>query len=162
MTHLTHLRGDGTAFMVDVTEKSPTRREATAVGSVLCSRDTTLRLSQGMLPKGDALAVARIAGIAGAKKTADLLPLAHIIGVHSAEVDISIGEGNIDVSATVRAFERTGVEMEALTAVTLACLALVDMLKGIDRTVVISDCKIVHKSGGRSGEWHREEPQTGE
>lgn len=112
-------------------------------------------LREGTVPKGDVVAVARIAGIAAAKKVPDLLPLAHTIGVHGAAVDIHLEKNHVAITATVRTADRTGVEMEALTAVTVAALAVVDMVKGVDRSAAITDCKIIHKAGGRSGDWHR-------
>jgi len=151
----THLRSEGTAYMVDVTAKNPTVRAATAIGKVLCSPDVLTALRDGTVPKGDVLAVARIAGIAGAKKVPDLLPLAHTIGVHGCEVDLEILDDHVAISATVRTADRTGVEMEALTAVTIAGLAVVDMVKGVDRSAELTECKIIAKSGGRSGDWHR-------
>ncbi|MGC5615394.1 cyclic pyranopterin monophosphate synthase MoaC [Georgenia sp. Z1491] len=155
MSELTHLRSDGTAYMVDVTAKTPTVREATASAAVTCAPDTMAALRERNVPKGDVLAVARIAGIQAAKRTPELLPLAHVIGVHGASVDLELLEDRVSVRATVRTADRTGVEMEALTAVTVAALAVVDMLKGIDRTVAIRDAMIVAKSGGRSGDWVR-------
>lgn len=154
-TPLPHQRADGTVYMVDVTAKTPTVREATAVAAVTCAPATLAALSDGTVPKGDVLAVARIAGIQAAKRTPDLLPLAHVIGVHGCEVDLEIAEDRVALRATVRTADRTGVEMEALTAVTVAALVVVDMLKGIDRTVAIRDAMIVAKSGGRSGDWVR-------
>ena len=125
----THLDSDGHARMVDVTEKQPTVRAATASGFVRCSASAVAALRDGSVPKGDVLAVARIAGIAGAKRTADLLPLAHIIGVHGAVVDLEIVDEGVQIRATVRTADRTGVEMEAFTAVSVAGLSIVDMLK---------------------------------
>lgn len=151
----THLRADGTAFMVDVTAKTPTVREATAVARVDCSPAIMDALRSGSVPKGDVLAVARIAGIQAAKHTPDLLPLAHVIGVHGTEVDLELLDDGVAISATVRTADRTGVEMEALTAVTVAGLAVVDMVKGVDRMVAIREAKVVHKAGGRSGDWTR-------
>ena len=153
---LTHVDAAGAARMVDVTAKQPTVRSATATGTVRCSPEIVAALRDGTVPKGDVLAVARIAGIAGAKRTAELLPLAHVIGVHGATVDLAVGDHGVDVTATVRTADRTGVEMEALTAVSVTSLAIVDMIKGIDRSVVIEDVRIVAKSGGRSGDWVRE------
>ncbi len=152
---LTHLRHDGTAYMVDVTAKSPTVREATAVGSVSCSSEIMTALRTGTVPKGDVLAVARIAGIQAAKRVPNLLPLAHTIGVHGCEVDLELLTDRVQITATVRTADRTGVEMEALTAVTVAALAVVDMVKGVDRSAYICECKIIKKSGGRSGTWER-------
>ena len=151
----THLNSAGEARMVDVTGKTPTVREATAIGFVRCSNQVVSTLRSGTAPKGDVLAVARIAGIQGAKRTAELLPLAHVIGVHGAAVDLEVTDDGVRIQATVRAADRTGVEMEAMTAVSIAALAIVDMVKGIDRTVEISSVKIVAKSGGRSGDWSR-------
>ena len=153
----THLDDAGHARMVDVTDKAPTARAATARGFVRCSPAIVTALRGGEVPKGDVLAVARIAGIQGAKKTADLLPLAHVIGVHGASVDLEITDAGIDVVATVRTADRTGVEMEALTAVAVAALAIVDMVKGLDRSVEIENVRLVAKEGGRSGSWVRPE-----
>ncbi|MCX7520851.1 cyclic pyranopterin monophosphate synthase MoaC [Microbacterium sp. STN6] len=151
----THLDSAGQARMVDVTGKTPTVREATATGFVRCAPSVVAALRGGTAPKGDVLAVARIAGIQGAKRTSELLPLAHVIGVHGATVDLEIVDEGVRVDATVRTADRTGVEMEALTAVSVAALAIVDMVKGIDRTVVIESVRLLAKSGGRSGDWRR-------
>ena len=151
----THLDDAGQARMVDVTLKTPTVRTATATGFVRCSPVVIEALRSGTAPKGDVLAVARIAGIHAAKRTAELLPLAHVIGVHGASVDLAVGDDGVSVSATVRTADRTGVEMEAFTAVSVAALAIVDMVKGIDRSVSITDIRLEAKSGGRSGEWLR-------
>lgn len=151
----THLDSAGQARMVDVTEKSPTVRSATATGFVRCGPLVIAALRDGTTPKGDVLAVARIAGIQGAKRCAELLPLAHIIGVHGATVDLSIDDDGVRVSATVRTADRTGVEMEALTAVSVAALAVVDMVKGLDKSVSIEDVKLMAKTGGKSGDWLR-------
>ncbi len=152
---LTHLDARGHARMVDVTGKEPTVRSATAAGRVTCSADVLAALRSGAVPKGDVLAVARVAGIAAAKRVPDLLPLAHVIGVHGCAVDLALEEDHVAITATVRTADRTGVEMEALTAVTVAALAVVDMVKGVDRSAAITDCRIVAKSGGRSGDWVR-------
>ena len=120
-----------------------------------CSPQVLAALRDGTVPKGDVLAVARVAGIAAAKRVPDLLPLAHVIGVHGAAVDLEIADDHVAITATVRTADRTGVEMEALTAVTVAALAVVDMVKGVDRSAAITDCRIVAKSGGRSGDWER-------
>ncbi|MGW9157103.1 cyclic pyranopterin monophosphate synthase MoaC [Microbacterium sp. NPDC055665] len=151
----THLDPAGHARMVDVTEKQPTVRAATAAGFVRCTPETVALLRDGAVPKGDVLAVARIAGIQAAKRTPELLPLAHVIGVHGAVVDLDIEDEGIRISATVRTADRTGVEMEALTAVSVAALAVVDMIKGVDRAVTIENVRIVAKEGGRSGSWRR-------
>lgn len=156
----THLDSDGQARMVDVTAKEPTVRSATAVGKVMCSTAVTEALRKGEVPKGDVLAVARVAGIAAAKRVPDLLPLAHTIGVHGCSVDLELGHDAITIEATVRTADRTGVEMEALTAVTVAALAVIDMVKGVDRSAYISQAGIIAKSGGRSGDWSRELPSS--
>jgi cyclic pyranopterin phosphate synthase len=151
----THLDARGEARMVDVTAKQPTVRSATAVASVRCSPEVVDALRAGTVPKGDVLAVARVAGIAATKKVPDLLPLAHVIGVHGAVVDVAIVDDGVRIEATVRTADRTGVEMEALTAVTVAALAVVDMVKGVDRSAEIVSARITAKSGGRSGDWAR-------
>lgn len=154
---LTHLDTAGHARMVDVTDKQPTIRSATAAGRVVTSAETVALLRDGTVPKGDVLAVARIAGIQAAKKTPELLPLAHVIGVHGAVVDLTITDTGVDITATVRTADRTGVEMEALTSVSVAALAVVDMVKGRDRTAHITDIRLLEKTGGRSGTWIRED-----
>lgn len=154
---LTHLDTAGHARMVDVTDKQPTIRSATAAGRVVTSVETVALLRDGTVPKGDVLAVARIAGIQAAKKTPELLPLAHVIGVHGAVVDLTITDTGVDITATVRTADRTGVEMEALTSVSVAALAVVDMVKGRDRSAHITDIRLLEKTGGRSGTWTRED-----
>ena len=151
----THLDAAGQARMVDVTEKQPTVRSATATGFVRCTATIVAALRDGSTPKGDVLAVARIAGIAGAKRTADLLPLAHVIGVHGAVVDLEVTDVGVAITATVRTADRTGVEMEALTAVSVAGLAVVDMVKGLDKSVEIEQIRLIRKTGGKSGDWQR-------
>ncbi len=151
----THLDASGHARMVDVTAKQPTVRSATARGFVRCSAEIVAALRDGTAPKGDVLAVARIAGIQAAKATPTLLPLAHVIGVHRAGVELEIRDDGVAIEATVGTADRTGVEMEALTSVSVAALAIVDMVKGMDKSVVIEDVRIVAKSGGRSGDWVR-------
>lgn len=149
----THLDSRGQARMVDVTAKMPTVRVATAAALVRTSPAIVQALIDGTVPKGDVLAVARIAGIAAAKKVPDLLPLAHVIGVHGVVVDLEITSEGIEICSEVRTADRTGVEMEALTAVTVAALAVVDMVKGVDRSAQISNVRVTGKSGGRSGDW---------
>jgi cyclic pyranopterin phosphate synthase len=153
--NFTHLDAAGHARMVDVTEKQPTVRSATARGLVRCSAEVVATLRDGTVPKGDVLAVARIAGIQAAKRTPELLPLAHVIGVHGASVDLTIVDGGVELEATVRTADRTGVEMEALTAVTVAALAIVDMVKGLDKSTSIANVRLVRKTGGKSGDWTR-------
>jgi cyclic pyranopterin phosphate synthase len=152
-TRLSHLRTDGSAHMVDVSAKEVTIRSASAAGRVLLSAAAVAALREGTVPKGDALSVARIAGIQAAKRTPDLIPLAHPIGVHAVEVDLTVADDGVDLSATVRTADRTGVEMEALTAVTVGALALIDMVKAVDRHARITDVRVTAKSGGRSGDW---------
>lgn len=161
MTHpLTHLDGHGHARMVDVTDKTPTVRSATAAGRVVTSPETVALLRDGAVPKGDVLAVARIAGIQATKKTPELLPLAHVIGVHGAAVDFEVGEDRVRIIATTRTADRTGVEMEAMTAASVAGLAMVDMVKGLDRSVELTGVRLLEKTGGRSGTWHRPDTTT--
>ncbi|MCL3862777.1 cyclic pyranopterin monophosphate synthase MoaC [Actinotalea sp. K2] len=154
----THLDDAGHARMVDVTAKEPSVRQATAAASVRCAPHVITALREGGVPKGDVLAVARIAGISAAKRTAELLPLAHVIGVHGVTVDLEVVDDGVKVTATVRTADRTGVEMEALTAAAVAALAVVDMVKGMDKGTSITDVRLLAKSGGRSGDWRREEP----
>ncbi|HEU0257531.1 MAG TPA: cyclic pyranopterin monophosphate synthase MoaC [Microbacteriaceae bacterium] len=151
----THVDARGEARMVDVTAKTPTVRAATASGFVWCAPIVMAALRDGETPKGDVLAVARIAGIQAAKRTAELLPLAHVIGVHGVVVDLAVEEEGVRITATVRTADRTGVEMEAFTAVSVAALAIVDMVKGIDRTSEIGQIHLEAKEGGRSGTWRR-------
>ena len=141
------------ARMVDVTGKEVTTRTAEAAGRVLMSEATKRTVMERALPKGDALEVARIAGIMGAKKTAELIPLCHPIAIGGVDVRFEAAEGGIDIFATVRTNDRTGVEMEALTAVTAAALTIYDMVKGIERGASVTDVRLVSKSGGRSGTW---------
>src|ERR1700739_2001105 len=148
---LTHLDAAGQARMVDVSAKEVTARAATASGRVLLSPAAIAALRTGEVPKGDALAVARIAGIPGAKRTPDLIPLCHPIALHSVAVDLTVGDDAVLIEATVRTADRTGVEMEALTSVTVAGLALIDMVKAIDPAAVISDVRVEEKTGGKTG-----------
>ena len=156
MSEFTHLTETGEVHMVDVTEKQPTVRSATASGFVHCSEKVVAALRYQSVPKGDVFALARVAAIQGAKKTADLLPLAHVIGVHGASVDLKLTDEGVAIEATVRTADRTGVEMEAITAVSVAALTIVDMVKGIDKHTWISYIKIQSKTGGKSGDWKRE------
>ena len=151
----THLDAAGRARMVDVTAKQPTVREATASGHVACAPHVVAALRSDTVPKGDVLAVARIAGISAAKRTAELLPLAHVIGVHGATVDLEVVDDGVALRATARTADRTGVEMEALTAVSVAALAVVDMVKGMDKGTSIREVRLESKSGGKSGPWVR-------
>ena len=157
-TELTHLDEAGKARMVDVSGKDVTARTARASGRVLLSAAAVEALRSGQVPKGDALAVARIAGIQGAKKTPDLIPLCHPIGLHGVTVDLTVTGEGVDITATARTADRTGVEMEALTSVSVAALALIDMIKAIDPAAVITDVRVDEKAGGKSGPWHRPLP----
>ncbi len=153
---LTHVDSRGDARMVDVSAKQVGAREAVAAGRVLVSADVVALLRGAGVPKGDALAVARVAGIMGAKRTPDLIPLCHPIAVSGVQVDLAVADDAVEITATVRTADRTGVEMEALTAVSVAALALVDMVKAVDKSAVISDIRLLRKSGGRSGHWERD------
>ena len=157
---LTHVDESGAARMVDVSGKDVTVRTATASGRVLVSPEVVALLRGGGVPKGDALAVARIAGIQAAKRTPDLVPLCHPIAIHGVEVDLQVTDDSVLVSATVRTADRTGVEMEALTCVAVAGLAVIDMVKAVDRAATITDVRVEAKSGGRSGEWRRTPPSS--
>ena len=150
---LTHVRADGTAHMVDVSAKPVTARRARAAGRVLLSPAAVAALRGGTVPKGDALAVARIAGIQAAKRTPELIPLAHPVGVHGVEVDLVVVDDGVDITAAVRTADRTGIEKEALTCVSVAALALIDMVKAVDKHARITDVRVTAKSGGRSGDW---------
>jgi cyclic pyranopterin monophosphate synthase len=152
---LTHLDAAGQARMVDVSGKDVTARSATATGMVLLSAEAVAALRAGNVPKGDALAVARIAGIQGAKRTPDLIPLCHPIGLHSVAVDLEVLDEGVRISCTARTADRTGVEMEALTAVSVAALALIDMVKAVDPAAMITDVRVEEKTGGKTGSWHR-------
>lgn len=154
---LTHVDASGAARMVDVSGKTVSAREAVAAGRVqVSSRVVELLRGEGV-PKGDALSVARLAGIMGAKRTPDLVPLCHPVAITAVTVELTVTDDGVEILATVRTADRTGVEMEALTAVAVAGLALVDMVKAVDRGAVISDVRVLHKSGGRSGTWTRDE-----
>jgi cyclic pyranopterin phosphate synthase len=153
---LTHLDERGQAHMVDVSAKAVTVREASAAGRVLCAPRVVELLRGEGVPKGDALAVARLAGIQAAKRTPDLVPLAHPVAVHAVSVDLAVADDGVDITATVRTADRTGVEMEALTCVAVAALALVDMVKAVDKLTTITDVRVTAKSGGRSGDWRRD------
>ena len=153
-----HLTPTGEARMVDVTDKDVTARTATAAGRVLLSAECVAALRDGTVPKGDALAVARIAGIQGAKRTPELIPLCHPLAISGVDVTAEVTDEGVELTATVRTTGRTGVEMEALTAVSTAALTVVDMIKAIDRAAVISDVRVLTKSGGRRGDYRRDEP----
>ena len=152
---LTHVDQAGHARMVDVSAKDITARQARASGRVRLSPAAVAALRAGTVPKGDALAVARIAGIQGAKKTPDLVPLCHPIALHGVSVELAVTDDGVEISAVTRTADRTGVEMEALTSVTVAALALVDMVKAVDPAAVITDIRVEEKLGGKTGTWRR-------
>ncbi|WP_376091013.1 cyclic pyranopterin monophosphate synthase MoaC [Roseomonas sp. CCTCC AB2023176] len=151
---LTHFDGAGRAAMVDVSAKAETLREATARGRVVMRPETLAIIAEGRAGKGDVLGVARLAGIMAAKRTADLIPLCHPLPLTKVTLDLSIAEPDaVEIAATVRTAGRTGVEMEALTAVTVAALTVYDMCKAADRFMRIEAVRMVRKSGGKSGDW---------
>jgi cyclic pyranopterin monophosphate synthase len=150
---LTHVDPHGAARMVDVSAKDVTIREARAGGRFITTPEVIALLRQDGLPKGDALAVARIAGIAAAKRTPDLVPLCHPVALHAVSVDLAVTEDSVEITAVTRTADRTGVEMEALTSVVAAGLALYDMVKAVDRGARLTDVRLLEKSGGRSGSW---------
>ena len=152
---LTHLNARGEAHIVDIGDKPVTARRAVARARLEARADTVAAIAGGTLKKGDALAVARIAGIMAAKKTADLIPLCHPIGLNRVEVEIAAEGGVLTITATAETHDRTGVEMEAMTAASVAALTLYDMAKGIDRAMRISTVELVEKSGGKSGDFTR-------
>jgi cyclic pyranopterin phosphate synthase len=157
---LSHVDATGAARMVDVSDKPVTARSATARGRVEVSPRVVELLRGEGVPKGDALAVARIAGIMAAKRTPDLVPLCHPLAISEVEVSLEVAGGAdggaVEISATVRTTDRTGVEMEALTSVTVAALTVIDMVKAVDKHARITDVEVVAKSGGRSGDWSKE------
>lgn len=158
---LTHLRQDGTAQMVDVSGKAVTTREATAAATVRSTVHVLGLLGAGELPKGDALAVARVAGIMAAKKTPELVPLCHPLPISKVTVDFELGTDFVDIRATVKTRGVTGVEMEALTAASVAALSVYDMIKAVDKHAVITDIHVLAKSGGKSGDWSINNPSAG-
>ncbi|WP_300537934.1 cyclic pyranopterin monophosphate synthase MoaC [uncultured Nocardioides sp.] len=152
---LTHVDEQGAARMVDVSDKAVTARSATATGRVLVSAEVVGLLRGEGVPKGDALAVARLAGIMGAKQTPALIPLCHPLAISGVVVELEVADDAVEITATVRTTDRTGVEMEALTAVTVAALTVIDMVKAVDKAAAITDVRVEAKSGGRSGDWTR-------
>jgi cyclic pyranopterin monophosphate synthase len=154
-SRLTHIDESGAARMVDVTAKDVTARVAVASGRVLVSPQVVGLLRGEGVPKGDALGVARVAGIMAAKRTPDLVPLCHPLAISGVEVDLEVLDDAVAITATVRTADRTGVEMEALTAVSVAALTVVDMVKAVDKAAVITDVRVESKSGGKSGSWER-------
>ncbi|QBK30828.1 cyclic pyranopterin monophosphate synthase MoaC [Roseitalea porphyridii] len=157
---LTHLDETGAANMVDVSAKAETAREATAEGRVSMAPATLSAILAGDAAKGDVIGTARLAGIMAAKKTADLIPLCHPLPISKAKVEIAPVDDGLVVTATVRVTGRTGVEMEALTAASVACLTIYDMAKAMDKAMEIGGIRLLEKTGGKSGHWRRPEPDT--
>ena len=156
MSELTHFDDSGNAAMVDVSDKDISERTATAVGTVTMGPATMKLIVDGGVKKGDVLSVARLAGIMGAKKTPDLIPLCHPLSLTSVTVELTCDTDRhaVDISATCKLKGRTGVEMEALTAVSIAALTVYDMCKAVDRSMKLENIRLIHKAGGASGEWH--------
>ena len=154
---LSHVDENGKAQMVDVGNKDDTKRSATASGKVFMSTETIEALERQELKKGDVLGVARIAGIQAAKKTSELIPLCHPLAINFASVDFRIRESCVEIQATVKTSGKTGVEMEALTACSVAALTVYDMCKSMDKSITIEEVKLLEKTGGKSGDWHRTE-----
>ena len=156
-TPLSHVDEHGAAHMVDVTAKDATSRTAVAAATLRSSAHVVGLISAGGLPKGDALATARIAGILAAKRTSDLIPLCHQLALTGVDVEFRVGESDIEITATVRSTDRTGVEMEAIIAAQVAAATIYDMCKAVQKDMVIRDVRLVHKSGGRTGTFERRE-----
>ena len=153
MSKLTHLDQAGAARMVDVSDKPHSAREAIATGRIAMSREAAAAIRDGAVKKGDVLAIARIAGIMAAKRTSDLVPLCHPLPLSAVEIELAVGTAELLATATARTTGPTGVEMEALTAVSVALLTVYDMAKALDREMVIGEVRLLAKSGGRSGDW---------
>jgi cyclic pyranopterin monophosphate synthase len=151
MSKLSHLNDKGEAHMVDVSEKAITSRSATAKARILAAPETIKIITTGTAKKGDVIATARLAGIMAAKKTSDLIPLCHPLMISKVTVDFAIENNHIDVEVTVKVEGKTGVEMEALTACSVACLTIYDMLKAVDRGIMITNLRLIEKTGGKSG-----------
>ena len=155
MKKLSHINDRGEANMVDINNKKESKREATAIGSIILSKKALNEIKKEKISKGNVLNTARIAGIMAAKKTSDLIPLCHPIPVEAIKIDFDIEDNNINVLAIVSTSSKTGVEMEALMAVNIACLTIYDMIKSIDKHAKINSVKLISKSGGKSGYWKR-------
>lgn len=153
MNGLTHIDAAGAAHMVDVSGKAQTGRQAIATGRISMSKEAATAIREGSAKKGDVLAVARVAGIMAAKKTSELIPLCHPLPITKVAIDLATDEGGVTVTATVRTHGQTGVEMEALTAVSMCLLTLYDMGKSLDKCMIMSDIRLLEKSGGKSGTW---------
>jgi cyclic pyranopterin phosphate synthase len=152
---LSHINDDGKAHMVDVSDRAITQRSARASAKVVLNKSVLSLIAEGKTPKGDVLATARIAGIMGAKKTPELIPLCHPISISSVNVDLEIVEDGVNIFSTVTISDRTGVEMEALTAVSIAALTIIDMTKALDPGAIIKNIQVDEKDGGRNGHWKR-------
>ena len=155
MADLTHIDNEGNAHIVDVAGREVTTRTATAVGKVKLSSEVVKALRDNTVPKGDVLSAARLAGIMATKKTSDLIPLCHPIAIHGVTVELQVDDDGVAISATVKTADRTGVEMEALTAVSVAGLTVIDMVKAMDLFAAITDVYMTQKDGGRNGKWSR-------
>ncbi|WP_352419650.1 cyclic pyranopterin monophosphate synthase MoaC [Proteiniborus sp.] len=153
----THFNESGRAYMVEVSGKEDTKRIAVATGIIKMKKETINMIKEGLIKKGDVLSVAQVGGIMGAKKTSDLIPMCHNIFLTGADISFNIFEDSIEIKSEVKTVGKTGVEMEALTAVSLAALTIYDMCKAIDKDMVISDIKLIKKTGGKSGEYVRKE-----
>jgi len=160
MSKLTHLDKDGSAHMVDVSAKAVTAREAIATGRIAMSEEAAAAIAQGLVKKGDVLAVARVAGIMAAKRTAELIPLCHPIPLSSVSIAFDLDDSSVTVTATAKTAGQTGVEMEALTAASVALLTVYDMAKALDKGMVISDVRLLAKTGGKSGNWTAGDERT--
>ena len=156
MSKLTHLDENGAARMVDVGGKNETARSATAAGRILMSAETLNAVREGSGPKGDVLSTARIAGIMAAKKTGELIPMCHPLALDSVSVDFAFSDGAIEVKATASLTAKTGVEMEALTAASIALLTIYDMAKALEKGMIIEQVRLIEKTGGKSGTWRAE------
>jgi cyclic pyranopterin monophosphate synthase len=156
MSKLTHLDESGAAHMVDVSAKAVSVREARASGQISMNAEAIVAIRDGSSKKGDVLAVARVAGIMAAKKTSELIPLCHPVALSSVSIDFDVMPSAIAVTVTARSSGQTGVEIEALTAISASLLTLYDMVKSLDKAMVISDIKLLSKTGGKSGDWQRE------
>ncbi len=154
----THFNEDGRAHMVEISDKDITRRTALAKGRIIMREETLERIKNGLIKKGDVLSVAQVGGIMGAKQTSNLIPMCHNIDITGADIKFNIGPDFVEVEAEVKTVGRTGIEIEALTAVSIACLTIYDMCKAVDKTMVIEDIKLMKKTGGRSGDFVRPEP----
>ncbi|MFA9422222.1 MAG: cyclic pyranopterin monophosphate synthase MoaC [Sedimentibacter sp.] len=154
---LTHINEQGRARMVDVSEKKETVRVAVASGNISMKRETLEKIKEGLIIKGDVLSVAQVAGIMGAKKTSDIIPMCHPIMITGCDINFSLNfqDNKVEVTATAKTIGQTGIEMEAITAVTIACLTIYDMCKAIDRGMIISNVMLMKKSGGKSGVFER-------